>query len=203
MNRRLLPMFGIPLLCAAVVAQGRPVPVDLVLLNGTVITVDPGDTIAEAVAIARGGSCSSAQRRGATYVGQSTRVIDLAGRTATPGLIDTHVHFSEPADTLDLGDARSMDDVIAKVRARARQVPRRNMGARRRLGRREAQGAALHHRRGSRQGRAGASRLPHAHNGALRRRQLAGAEAVERHARDEGSARRHDRSRRETAIRPA
>src|SRR5687768_12218978 len=99
-------------------------PADTVLLNGTIITVDPQDSIAEALAI-RGGRIVSVGSTAATrkHIGEGTRVIDLAGRTATPGLIDTHVHFSEPADALDLGDARSMDDVIAKVRARAATVP--------------------------------------------------------------------------------
>src|SRR5687768_2231204 len=102
----------------------QSVPADTVLLNGTIITVDPKDSIAEALAIRGGrivfvGSTSAARK----YIGEGTRVIDLAGRTATPGLIDTHVHFSEPADALDLGDARTMDDVIAKVRARAATVP--------------------------------------------------------------------------------
>ena len=97
---------------------------DLVLLNGTIVTVDARDTIAEAVAIRDGrivvvGRTADARK----LIGENTRVIDLAGKTATPGLIDTHVHFSEPADALDLGDARSMDDVIAKVRARAVAVP--------------------------------------------------------------------------------
>jgi predicted amidohydrolase YtcJ len=97
---------------------------DLVLLGGTVITVDPRDSIAEAIAIKDGriafvGTTPDARK----YAGERTRVIDLAGRTATPGLIDTHVHFSEPADTLDLGDARSMDEVVARVRARAAALP--------------------------------------------------------------------------------
>ena len=104
--------------------SSQPAPADLVLLNGTIITVDARGTIAEALAIKDGKiafvGTTAASRK---YVGDGTRVIDLAGRTATPGLIDTHVHFSEPADALDLGDARNMDDVIAKVRARAALVP--------------------------------------------------------------------------------
>src|SRR5687767_8992623 len=101
-----------------------PVPADIVLVNGTVITVDPKDTIAEAVAI-RGGRLVFVGRTAEAkkHIGDGTRVVDLAGKTATPGLIDTHVHFSEPADTLDLGDARNMDEVIRRVRERAARLP--------------------------------------------------------------------------------
>ena len=118
-------------LCVALALPGltrsttpQSAPADLILLNGTIITVDPRDSIAEAMAIRDGritfvGRSADARR----LAGEKTRVIDLAGRTATPGLMDTHVHFSESADALDLGDARSMDDVIAKVRARAATVP--------------------------------------------------------------------------------
>ena len=99
-------------------------PADLVLTNGAILTVDARDSVAQALAV-RGGKIvfvgtSSAAR---AYVGASTQVIDLAGRAATPGLIDTHVHFSEAADSLDLGDARSMADVIAKVKAWADKLP--------------------------------------------------------------------------------
>lgn len=115
---------GIAICTGSSLAVSQVAPADLVLTNGTIITVDPRDTVAQAVAI-RGGKIvfvgsSSAARR---YVGDKTEVIDLAGRTATPGLIDTHVHFSEPADNLDLGDARSIADVIAKVKAWADKTP--------------------------------------------------------------------------------
>jgi predicted amidohydrolase YtcJ len=110
--------------CSTVLALSQTPPADIVLLNGTVITVDARDSIVEALAIKDGrivftGSSPSAR----AYVGPATEVIDLAGRTATPGLIDTHVHFSEPADTLNLGDARSMADVIERVRTWAAKVP--------------------------------------------------------------------------------
>ena len=114
-----LPLLAFP---AAALVQQAP-PADVVLTNGVVITVDAKDSVVQALAIRGGkivlvGSSAEVQR----LVGPQTEVIDLRGRTATPGLIDTHVHFSEPADTLDLGDARNMDEVIAKVRAWATKV---------------------------------------------------------------------------------
>ena len=68
-----------------------PSPADLVLTNGTVITVDAKDSVTEALAVAGGkivftGRSADAKK----YVGERTRVIDLHGRTATPGLIDAH-----------------------------------------------------------------------------------------------------------------
>jgi imidazolonepropionase-like amidohydrolase len=80
-------------------------PVDLVLNNGAVITVDARDSVAEAVAITGGKIVAvGSNARVKAFIGEKTQVIDLHGRTATPGLIDTHVHFAEAADVLDLGD---------------------------------------------------------------------------------------------------
>ena len=95
---------------------------DPVLVHGTVITVDARDSIAEAIAIVDGkiaavGSTAEIRR----WIGARTEVIDLGGRTATPGLIDTHCHFQENLDQLDLGDPsiKSMADVIERVRTAA------------------------------------------------------------------------------------
>jgi predicted amidohydrolase YtcJ len=109
--------------------QRQPVePADLVLVNGKVLTVDPSDAVVEAIAVTGGKIAAvGSTEHIKTRVGDRTRVIDLHRRTATPGLIDSHVHFSEAGAlfTVDLSDVTvtKMDDVKARVAAQVKTVP--------------------------------------------------------------------------------
>ena len=102
-------------------------PADMILVNGKVITVDARDRIAEAVAITGGrivavGTTADIKAR----AGSATQVVELGGRAVTPGLIDTHVHFTEvdALYSIDLSDIgiTSMKDVQARVAAQVAKV---------------------------------------------------------------------------------
>jgi len=67
---------------------------DLILHNGNILTVDSNDRIAQAVSISKG----IIQKVGtnlevSSFNGPATQVIDLKGRTVTPGIIDAHNHM--------------------------------------------------------------------------------------------------------------
>lgn len=108
-------------------ASAQPAPADLVLRNGHVLTVDASDTVAAALAV-RDGRIVAVGTDAAIrpYVGRGTRVVDLRGRTATPGLIDTHAHLLEGglAEVYDveLSGARSIADIRRLVAERVRKL---------------------------------------------------------------------------------
>ena len=56
------------------------------------------------------------------YIGPATEVIELAGLTAVPGLIDSHAHFMRLGQSrmeLDLRDASTWDEIVSMVREAA------------------------------------------------------------------------------------
>ena len=67
---------------------------DLILHNGQVVTLDGASRTVEAVAVT-GGRITAVGEPGDILrdAGRHTRVIDLDGRTACPGFIDTHAHM--------------------------------------------------------------------------------------------------------------
>ncbi|MGH7796721.1 MAG: amidohydrolase [Candidatus Binatia bacterium] len=68
-------------------------PADLVLRGGKIVTVDRDFSIQQAVAIKDGRFLAvGTERDMRPLIGPGTTVIELAGRTVIPGLIDSHIH---------------------------------------------------------------------------------------------------------------
>src|SRR5688572_28163518 len=100
---------------------------DVIITNARVYTADAARPRAEAVAIRGdrivfvGSAHEAAMMRGA-----STRVIDVAGKTVIPGMIDAHGHLTglgAALRTVDLVGTRSYQEIIERVARRAQQAP--------------------------------------------------------------------------------
>ena len=110
------------------IAFAQPVdqPADLVLRNGKIVTLEQNTPAAQGLA-ARGGRIVAlgSNKTVDALSGPSTRVIDLNGRLAIPGLIEGHGHLTELGASkmeLDLRDAKNWDEIIAMVAAAARKA---------------------------------------------------------------------------------
>jgi len=103
---------------------------DRVLVNGRIVTVDPNDSIAQALAI-RDGKIVAVGTNGRirALIGPRTERIDLRGLTATPGLLDAHCHLAwggfHRLYVVDVSypAVKSVAEVAAKVKERADKLP--------------------------------------------------------------------------------
>ena len=108
-------------------SHSNPESGDLILINGRIITVDANDSIAQALAIHNGkivavGTNEEIRKRSP----KNARVIDLHGRTATPGLIDSHCHFDETSAIygVELSKITNISEAVDLVRQKvATQKP--------------------------------------------------------------------------------
>ena len=98
---------------------------DLRLVNGKIATMDAKNSIVSEVTIQDG--VVTAVGRGSGRLSPCTKVVDLRGRMAVPGLIDNHNHIVllglRPGHDTRLETAASIADVQAAIRARAKTVP--------------------------------------------------------------------------------
>ena len=92
---------------------------DLIVTNAKVVTINPSNRIAEAVAskgeyiMAVGGTAEVSN-----LAGPNTRTIDAAGRTVIPGLMDGHAHMDREGlkDVFpSLEGCRSVDDILNRI----------------------------------------------------------------------------------------
>lgn len=150
---QLTRLAGLVLLAALLVGCSRPEgtqaaagPADLLLINARVYTLawddpardgtpasnaprDAGGWHPDAQAVAIRGDTivfvgSSAQA--SSFAGGATRIIDLAGATVVPGLVDSHTHVFNLGAALhrvDLVGVATEEEAVARVAERARTVP--------------------------------------------------------------------------------
>jgi len=134
-------------LITAGAAWAETLPADLLLVNGRVYTFSWGEPApdgtpaadaphsaagwkpdAEAIAIRGGRILFVGKTRDAeAYRSAATRVLDLKGAAAIPGLVDSHTHVAglgEAASQVDLVDVKTEQQAVARVAARAASVPK-------------------------------------------------------------------------------
>ncbi|MGJ4993977.1 amidohydrolase [Bradyrhizobium sp. HKCCYLS3077] len=120
-----LALIGVGILLAgstpAIAQQAEVNAPDLVLVNAKVLTLDEQSSVTEAIAVRDGKVLavgSSASMR--ALAGARTQVLDVAGKTVVPGLIDTHAHFKAAGlgdYVVVMGRAKTVADALEAIKA--------------------------------------------------------------------------------------
>lgn len=111
------------LLLAIVTSCSRQEPADIIFKNGTIYTVNEKQPTVGALAIKGNkilalGTVEEMEK----FRGEQTQVIDLQGKTMTPGFIEGHAHIMGVGYNelnLDLMNVKSYEEMVEKVREAA------------------------------------------------------------------------------------
>lgn len=95
------------------------IPVDLVLHNGKVLTIDNNFSIQSAIAVNDGKVVVTGDESILTQY-KASKIVDLKGKTLMPGFNDSHTHISgNPRRYIDLSDTTSILEMQSLVRDKA------------------------------------------------------------------------------------
>lgn len=102
---------------------------DCIISGGNIYTMDPRRPRADGLVV-QGGRIIYVGDRGSTggFKRKQTEVIDLRGRIALPGFIESHSHpyhvgLWTGRRWVNCQDSRSIDEILSSLRARAREIP--------------------------------------------------------------------------------
>jgi predicted amidohydrolase YtcJ len=106
--------------------------VDMILHNGTLITVDKNETPADAVAVKDGRIVEVGSNEEIKELkGKKTEVLDLKKKTVLPGFIDAHTHldlvgfaFSDVMVDCHIPPVKSVDEILSKIKERRNNTPK-------------------------------------------------------------------------------
>src|SRR5216110_2435607 len=120
------PVTAILLFMSCVTANAETA--ETIFINGNIYTVNDKQPFAQAIAVSPDrivfvGSNADAQK----LRSDKTRIIDLAGKTVTPGFTDSHCHIfgiGQREMTLNLEGTSTREDFLAKVKERVVQTER-------------------------------------------------------------------------------
>ncbi len=114
--------------CALLVAFSRLIAAeeqvaDLVLLDGSIVTLDEKQPVCSALA-AKGGRITAvgSDKQIQCHIGDTTEIIRLDGKLAIPGFIEGHGHFiglGQAKMRIDLSTAATWDEVVNQVKEAA------------------------------------------------------------------------------------
>ena len=116
----MLRNFTLLVLLGGMIASCGPdkTPVDLIVTNAKIYTVDEAFSMAEAFAVKDGAFVAVGTSEEITSEYQAPQVLDAAGKTVLPGLIDAHAHFYAlglQSRQVDLTGTTSFQEVVQRV----------------------------------------------------------------------------------------
>lgn len=123
----ILPLLALALAPLGCGGRDSELPIDLILWNGSVVTLDPAHPEAQAVAV-RGGLIAAVGSNSEilAMASPTTRRIDLQGQMLIPGLVDAHGHvlgLGTRLAELDLRQAANIETIATRVAEKARSLP--------------------------------------------------------------------------------